>query len=530
MLGLELIVILGVTVLTCSVAARRLKVAAPVMLLVVGTLIGFIPLLREVSLPSEVMLLVFLPALLYWESLTTSLREIRRFMRVIILSSTVLVVATAAGVAAVAHALGMAWGPAWILGAALAPTDATVVGVLARGLPRRTMTTLRAESLINDGTALVIFGIAVSVTAGSETFSLGNVSWLFVLAYGGGAIAGIIAAWLAVQVRKRLDNPLYESTVSILTPFVAFLLAEVVHASGVLAVVVCGLILSQIGPRLVHADTRRMSEAFWGLSTFLLNGALFVLVGLQANTAVRGLSSTGVLSGLGLVGLISVAVIGVRFLWLFTTPYIIRAIDRRPRQRELRAGPRARIVSGVSGFRGAVSMAAALAVPELAGDGTPFPGRDLIIFVTAGVIAVTLVVQSLALPPVLRWAQLPPDTQLDEERAMAVRTASEAAFEAMPKIAAELGTDPLIIERTRREYEKHMQLLRESDGDEDVDEHPYRRLEADYQALRLAMLSHKRSTIVRLRDEQLIDDTVLRHIQAKLDIEEVRLSRREVVE
>jgi CPA1 family monovalent cation:H+ antiporter len=215
---------------------------------------------------------------------------------------------------------------------------------------------------------------------------------------------------------------------------------------------------------------------------------------------------------------------------LFTTPYIIRAVDRRPRQRELRAGPQARIVSGVSGFRGAVSMAAALAVPELTADETPFPGRDLIIFVTAGVIAVTLVVQSLALPPVLRWAQLPPDTQFDEERTMATLTASEAAYEALPKLAAELGTDPLIIERMRREYEKHMRVLRETDGDDDVDEHPYRRLEADYQALRLAMLGHKRSTIVRLRDEQLIDDTVLRHIQAKLDIEEVRLSRREAAE
>nr|WP_225955129.1 Na+/H+ antiporter [Kibdelosporangium phytohabitans] len=522
-MGLELVVILGITVLTCSVAARRLRVAAPVLLLGTGAALGFIPLLREVELPSEVMLLLFLPALLYWESLTTSLREIRRYVRVVILTSTLLVVATAAGVAVVAHALGMEWGPAWVLGAALAPTDATVVAVFARGLPARSMTLLRAESLINDGTALVIFGVAVSITAQGETFSLGNVSWLFVLSFGGGALAGVITSWLAVQVRKRLDSPVYESALSVLTPFVAFLLAEVVHASGVLAVVVCGLILSQVGPRLVQADTRRQSEAFWGLSTFLLNGSLFVLVGLQANTAVRELSSTGVVRGLALVGLISVAVVAVRAVWLFTTPYLIRAIDRRPRQRALRAGPRSRLVNALCGFRGAVSMAAALAVPE------GMPGRDLIIFVAAGVIVVTLVVQGLLLPPVVRWANLPPDTRFDEERAMAILTSAEAAFEAMPKVAAQLGTDPLIIERTRREYEKRLKVLRRGDTEDDED-HPYRRLENDYQALRLALITHKRQTIVRLRDERRIDDTVLRTIQAQLDIEEIRLSRREALE
>ncbi|RSM78575.1 Na+/H+ antiporter [Kibdelosporangium aridum] len=523
MLGLELVVILGITVLTCSVAARRLRVAAPVLLLGTGVALGFIPLLRDVELPSEVMLLLFLPALLYWESLTTSLREIRRYTRAVILTSTLLVIATAAGVAVVAHAFGMEWGPAWVLGAALAPTDATAVAVFARGLPARSMTLLRAESLINDGTALVIFGVAVSVTAGGETFSFGNVSWLFVLSFGGGALAGVATAWLAVQVRKRLDNPLHENTLSVLTPFVAFLLAEVVHASGVLAVVVCGLILSQIGPRLVRADTRTQNSAFWSLSTFLLNGALFVLVGLQANTAARDLSSTGVLSGLALVGLISVAIIGVRLLWLFTTPYIIRALDRRPQQRQLRSSARSRLVNGLCGFRGAVSMAAALAVPE------GFPGRDLIVFVTAGVIIVTLVGQGLLLAPVVHWAHLPEDTQFDEERAMAILTSAEAAFEAMPKIAAELGTDPLIIERTRREYEKRLKLLRQGDAEDDED-HPYRRLENDYQALRLAMIAHKRTTIVRLRDERQIDDTVLRNIQTQLDLEELRLSRREVAE
>ena len=170
-------------------------------------LLGFVPALRQVHLPPEAMLLLFLPALLYWESLTTSLREIRSNLRVIVLASTLLVIATAAAVAAVGHALGLPWGPAWVLGAALAPTDATAVGVLARALPRRTVTTLRAESLVNDGTALVVYGLAVGVTVGEESLATLHVAGLFLLSYGGGALAGVLVAWLATQARTPPGRP-----------------------------------------------------------------------------------------------------------------------------------------------------------------------------------------------------------------------------------------------------------------------------------------------------------------------------------
>jgi monovalent cation/hydrogen antiporter len=303
--------------------------------------------LRPVHLPPEVVLLLFLPALLYWESLTTSLREIRSNLRIIVMLSTLLVIATAGAVAMVAHYLGLGWGPAWELGAAVAPTDATAVRVLARALPRRTLTGLRAESLVNDGTALVIYALAVGITVGDEHLSLPHVGWLFVLAYGGGAVAGMVTAWLAVRVRRHLDDPLQENVAIILTPFTAFLLAEAIHASGVLAVVVSGLIMSQAGPRVGQAGTRQQTEAFWSLSVFLLNGALFVLVGLELQAAVRGLGSGALTRGLIAVGAVSATVIGVRFVWLFTTPYLIRTLDRRPQQRLRRVGARARVVSGV---------------------------------------------------------------------------------------------------------------------------------------------------------------------------------------
>src|SRR3954468_21015042 len=365
MLGLEAVVVLRAALLAPRVLARRARGAPPVLLLACGILLGFVPALRQVHLPSEAVLLLFLPALLYWESLTTSLREIRSNLRVIVLSSTLLVIATAAAVAAAAHALGMPWGPAWVLGAALAPTDATAVGVLARALPRRTLTTLRAESLINDGTALVVFGLAIGTTVGGEDLTALHVSGLFLLSYGGGALAGLATAWLASQARRRLDDPLQENLVVLLTPFTAFLLAEVAHAAGVppawvvLPVVFCGLIMSQVGRRGGRADTRQQMTAFWSLATFLLNGALFVLVGMEVQSAARGLTSVDVARGLLAVAAISAVVVGTRFLWMFTTPYVIRALDRRPQQRLRRVGAGGRTVTAMAGFRGAVSLALA---------------------------------------------------------------------------------------------------------------------------------------------------------------------------
>ncbi len=517
--------VLGATVLACALLARRFRVAAPILLLACGALLGFAPALRQVRLPPGVVLLLFLPALLYWESLTISLREIRSNLRVIVLNSTALVIATAAAVAAVAHALGLDWGPAWVLGAAVAPTDATAVGALAGSLPRRTITVLRAESLVNDGTALVIYGVAVGATVSRAPFSVPHIGWLFVLGYGGGALAGALVAWLAIQVRRRLDDPLAENVAIILIPFSAYLLAQAVHASGVLAVVVCGLIMGHVAPRLGHPAARQQTEAFWSLSVFLLNGALFVLVGLELQAAARGLTSAELSRGLVLVAAVSAVLAGARFAWVFTVPYLIRALDRRPQQRLRRVGVRVRVVNAVAGFRGAVSLAVALSVPETVSSGAPFPARGLIVFVTAGVIVVTLVLQGLALPAVMRWARIPRDTAAETERHLADILATEDAQAAIPQLADELSTEPEIVERVRREAEKHLRILHASD--DGADDEPVLRYDQQYTALRLAMLARKRATVVRLRDERRIDDAVLLQVQRRLDIEEVRLSRRE---
>lgn len=524
MAALELVVLLGVVILACGLVARRTGVAQPILLLLTGTVLGFVPALRAIRLPSELMLLVFLPALLYWESVTTSLRGIRAALRGILLTSTLLVGFTAAAVAVAAHqTLEMPWGPAWVLGGALAPTDATAVAAMSRVLPLRFVTTLRAESLINDGTALVIFGVALGVTLGQETLDTWHIAWLVVLSYMGGVATGVLVAWGAIPLRRRISDPLLTNTVILLLPFTSFLLAEQIHASGVLAVVVCGLVMSQAAPRIGQPLSRTQATAFWTLATFLLNAALFVLVGLEAHAAVRSLRSTNFTTALVGGAVVYVVILAVRLVFLVVSAYTIRMLDRRPSQRLRRVSNRSRVVSTVAGFRGAVSLAAALAVPATLPSGAPFPDQDLIVFVTAGCVASTLLFQGLLLAPVARWARLPHDDSTAHERRLASEVAAHAALVALPEAAQRLGTEPETVRRVHGELKEHLSIM--ASGDPDAQDDSATRRDQQYTALRLALIASKRAAIVNLRDDRRIDDTVLRQVQAQLDIEEIRLTR-----
>lgn len=521
MAGLELVVALCAAVLLGGVLAQRLGVAAPVILVIAGLLLSMLPVFSSVVLPPEAVLLLFLPALLYWESLTTSLREIRRFIRGVVLTGTVLVVVTAAAVAAVAHALGVDWGTAWIIGAAVAPTDATATAALSGSMARRQITVLRAESLINDGTALVVYGLAVGAVTGTAELGTWGVSGLFALSFIGGIGIGLLSGWTMFQVRRRLTDPLFANVGSLLTPFVTYLIAEQIHASGVLAVVTCGLYMSQVTPRAVQVVTRQQGVAFWTLSTFLLNGALFVLVGLQVPASVRALDSTSIGQGLAVVAAVFVSILLVRFGFLVISAYLIRAVDRRPQQRLLRATNSARLVSTVAGLRGAVSLAVALAVPKSMPDGSGFPDRDLIVFVVACVVVASLILQGLALPRVIQWAQMPTDTSLRDELLMAQRAAIEAALAALPDLATDLDVPEDVAASLRNEYLEHLRATRADQRG--ISDHPALVRIDRHTQLRLAMIATKRATVVRLRDQRIIDDSALRIIQAQLDAEDVRL-------
>ena len=515
-MGLEITVVILAAVLLCTWAARRLHVSEPALLLFGGCLIGLTPEFDSVHLPPDVVLLLFLPALLYWESIKTSVREIRTNLRPIILLSTSLVLVTAVAVAATAHAMGLSWPVSFMLGAAVAPTDAVAVAAVARGMPRRAVTILRAESLINDGTALVLFAVAVGIATGEHAFSWSDTALRLVGSYAGGLAIGVAVALLSIPLQRRVHEPLLGAGLTLLIPFAAYLPAELAHVSGVLAVVTCGLITSQVSPRVVDARIRVMATPFWDVSCFLLNGALFVLIGMQLPSAVRGLSSISLTNAVWAALAISGTVAFTRLAWSYTTPYMIRAVDRRPQQRTRRVGARQRFPMAWAGARGAVSLAAALAVPTVTVGGGQLAGRDAIVFITVGVILVTLVVLGQTLPAVVRWARMPGDAD-DEEEQLARRRMTAAALETLPEHVDRLNIPDEVADRAAAELRAHSARLEAAESGEDGD--PYRASAS----LSRAILQVKRAELLRLRDEHLIDGTVLQRVQAVLDAEEVRL-------
>jgi CPA1 family monovalent cation:H+ antiporter len=345
----------------------------------------------------------------------------------------------------------------------------------------------------------------------------------FVGSYVGGIAAGLVVGMVVTLVRRRIDAPQEEGALSLLTPFAAFLLAETIHCSGVVAVLVSALVLSYVSPRVIRARSRLQSFAFWDLSTFLINGSLWVFVGVQIPGAVRHISDVrgGVRHAVLLAFAVTGVVVASRFVWTEVTTVLIRAVDRREVQRTRRATWRQRVVSSWAGFRGAVSLAAALAVPLTTHGGGAFPDRNLIIFVVSVVILVTVLVQGSTLPAVVRWARMPQDATQADELQLARTRGAQAALEALPVVAGELGVSPELTSRLRKEYEEHAALI-EASGDPATPNHKAEQHDLLRQ-VRLGVLEHKRRAITELRDQHLIDDIVLRELQSAMDLEEVRL-------
>ena len=568
--GLEITVLLGLTVLAGTLLAPRIRLALPLVLVVFGLLLGFVPALREVQLPPETVLLLFLPVMLFWESLTTSLRSIRRDFRYILPMSTLLVVASAFAVAAVAVLFGMPWEIALILGAAVAPPDATAVAALGRLLPRRSFMKLKAESLTNDGTALVLYAIAVSLAVGGQVTPL-MVTWTVIVSYLGGIGVGVAVAALAWLLLRRVRTTIAINVTMLLVPFTAFMIAELIHASGVLAVVVAGLIAAYLGPTITTAASRRQSEAVWPFGVFLLNGALFVLIGLEVQWVVHQTSLTEI----GWLVLTTVAVwvalVVVRFLFQLLSVPFQRGGNGAAYPRGLRT--RMMVVSTVAGMRGAVSLAIALSVPLATPDGARLAGRDDIIFVTAGVILISLLVQGPLLPAIVRWARYPVDHGEDEEFELAERAISGAAMTALDALAQEHGISDEVRDRVRREGYERLELAnaramaRErvlidaevgamedlldapdpladesvelggaselvdgttlqmvaTSADVDLEQRSPIIRHDEFSKLKLAVIEHKREVLLGLRRSGAVDDLIVRRISASLDLEQLRM-------
>ncbi|HEY4790210.1 MAG TPA: Na+/H+ antiporter [Actinomycetes bacterium] len=394
-----LLLVLMVAVGGLSVLAGTIRVPYPILLVLGGLVLGFLPGVPPAELPPDLVLVLFLPPLLYQAAFFSSPRDLRADARAITLLAVGLVLATMSAVAAAAHTVvgGLPWAAAFTLGAIVAPTDPLAATAIARrlGVPRRLVTVLEGESLVNDASALVAYRLAVAaVVAGS--FSLWGAGLQFVGRGIGGVAIGLAVGWLIAEARRRIEDPVVEIVLSVVTGYAAYLPAELLGVSGVLAAVTAGLYVGWHAPELASPSTRLLGFSFWEVLVYLLNAVLFVLVGLQLNLILTGVSGSSALVLVGQAALVAAVVIGVRVGWGFTVPYLVRVLDRRPAQVARRVGARERLVSSWSGMRGAVSLAAALALP------LSFPQRNLIIFVTFGVILATLVLQGLTLPWLIR--------------------------------------------------------------------------------------------------------------------------------
>jgi monovalent cation/hydrogen antiporter len=412
---------------------------------------------------------------------------------------------------------------AFALGAIVSPTDPVAATAIMRRLnvPRRIVTIVEGESLVNDASALIAYRVAVAAAVGG-TFSLGDAALDFVGAVAGGVTVGLAVAWVIGEVRRRLDDPPVEITVSLLTGYAAYVPAEELGMSGVLAAVTAGLYIGRVSPEISSASMRIQGFSAWGVLVFLLNATLFLLIGLQLNTILDGLSgySTGEL--LGYAALIAGTVIVMRIVWSFTIPYVIRALDRRPSQRARRAGPAIRMVAAWSGMRGAVSLAAALALPLETDAGAPLPQRDLILFLTFAVIFATLVLQGLTLPALIRALRVRDDgADREQEELHARLVAATAALAALDELIEEDWTRDETIERMRGLYNYRRRRfgaragLAPDDGYEDRS--------VAYQRAVHAVIEAQHRAVVDLRNHGEIADDVMRQIERELDLEEERL-------
>jgi CPA1 family monovalent cation:H+ antiporter len=412
----------------------------------------------------------------------------------------------------------------FVLGAIISPPDAVAATAIADKLriPRRIVTILEGESLVNDATALVALRFAVAAVV-SGSFSLQHAGGKFFIVSIGGILLGLGVGWLAEQFHKRVDDAPIEITVSLLTPFVAFLSAQRLDVSGVLAVVTAGLYLGRRIPELLNFNTRLRGGSVWEMVEFLLNGFVFVVIGLQLPEVLRALSADSIpLSRLvWYAGLISLAVILIRILWVFPATYLPRLIfkticrhDPYPRWQHV-------TIVAWTGMRGVVSLAAALALPLTVRDGSPFPARDLILFLTFVVILVTLVAQGLSLPLLIRCLGVKDDGSMEREEREARLKANQAALARLNEVAERDPDKADALQRLRVEYEDHIRQIEGADPQSAGT--PLRLFSSEFERLSHEALKVERRTIVRLRNEDVISDEVLRRIQRDIDLAEARL-------
>ncbi len=521
----EIFVGLLLAVAVLGLLARKLHIPYPILFVVGGSLLGLIPKLPKVRLDPELVFLFFLPPLLFPAALFTSWRDFRANLRPISLLAVGLVLFTTVAVALLAHYfMGLPLAAGFVLGAIISPPDAIAATAIADRLhiPRRIVTILEGESLVNDATALVAYRFAV-VAVATGSFSLAKASGQFFIVGLGGVLIGAAIGWLAEQFHRRVEDAPIEITVSLLTPFVAYLGAERLGVSGVLAVVTAGLYLGWRLPEILSFQTRLRGGPVWEMVEFLLTGFVFILIGLQLPEVLGVLSASSIpLHRLVWYALlISLAVILIRILWVFPATYLPRVFSARLRARDPYPSWRHVTILAWTGMRGVVSLAAGMALPLASTDGNPVPCRDLILFLTFIVILATLVVQGLSLPLLIRWLGVKDDGSMEKEERAARLKANQAALARLNDITEKDAAKDDALQRLRIEYEDHIRQVEGADPASAGT--PLRRFSSEYERLSHLALDQERRTIIQLRNQDVISDEVLRRIQRDIDLAEARL-------
>jgi len=510
-----------------GILARKVGTPYPIIMVVGGLLLSFVPAIPDFTLNPDLIFLVVLPPLLYSSAWTTSWRDFRYNIVGISFLAFGLVAFTVIGVAIAAPRVfpGFDWRLGLVLGSIVAPTDAIAATSIARrvGLPGRIVDILEGESLINDASGLLAleFAIGILVHERIPTVSGGllTLAWLTV----GGIAIGLAIGWFVDRFERRIDDAPIEVTLSILVPYATYLAAQSVHASGVLAVVSCGLFLSRRSDSFFSPAVRLGAWSFWQSFTFILNGLVFVLIGLQFPTVRSSIHSYRLSTLLVYGAIFSALLILLRLAWVFPATHLSYWIRRRfLHQNEPTPEARRVFVVGWTGMRGVVSLAAALALPTVLRDGSPFPHRGMIVFLTFCVIFVTLVLQGLTLPPLIRLLGLAGGAGPDCEELEARRIVTQAALSHLEDaVARDRDQFSEVYEDLSRHYHHRLLSLKVNTDPNEVTDH------GRHVALSLEALRVERETAVRLRNEGRINDLVLRRIERELDLNESLLVQSE---
>ncbi|MBL0744069.1 Na+/H+ antiporter [Chryseolinea lacunae] len=515
------VIILLAVVTALAEVTDRIKVPYPILLVLAGIAISLVPGLPVITLNPEVVFLVFLPPILYAAAWTTSLAEFKAARRSITLLATGCVIFTTCAVAWVAHIFipDLSWPEAFVLGAIISPPDAVAAAAATKGLaiPKRVTTILEGESLVNDATGLIAYKYAVAAVV-TGVFNVWEAGLQFFVVAGVGIVLGLLVGLVFKWIHKLTpDNPTTDTTLTFLAPFVAYLSAESIHVSGVLAVVVCGLYLGRQSSKIFSQQGRLQAYGVWDTVIFMLNGIIFILIGLQLRVVMEGMEehSFGTLLWYGAI--VSVAVILGRIIWVYPGTYIPRII-KRIRTTEPKPSMKTVTVVAWSGMRGVVSLAAALALPLTTMGDEPFHNRNLIIFLTFCVILSTLVLQGLTLRPLINWLGIEVDNaEHEREQQARLRIASSVIEHIEENYSLALSDE--VLNQIKTKYEIRIQRIRKDQTQQRLAEQEIN----EFHRIQKELLNRERELTLSLRDQGKISDEALRKIEYELDLEETRL-------